>query len=227
MYANCSRPEDTRHESLYPTHRPGLPAGPCQCRHRPDHSQAVSQVDQAHRLRSQPVRRVALPGRGSARSGLQHPPDQPGLRAELPALPGCQRAAGPRELRLRFVREHAPWALDEYGFRTIIAPSFADIFYNNSFKNGLLPIVLKEEEVDALFEQTEANEGYQLTIDLEAQTVTRPDGVQYRFEVDAFRKHCLLNGLDDIGLTLQDADAIKAFEARHRASQPWLFGAIQ
>ncbi|HLV17371.1 MAG TPA: 3-isopropylmalate dehydratase small subunit [Pseudomonas sp.] len=124
-------------------------------------------------------------------------------------------------------REHAPWALDEYGFRTIIAPSFADIFYNNSFKNGLLPIVLKEEEVDALFEQTEANEGYQLTIDLEAQTVTRPDGVQYRFEVDAFRKHCLLNGLDDIGLTLQDADAIKAFEARHRASQPWLFGAIQ
>ncbi|WP_027896936.1 3-isopropylmalate dehydratase small subunit [Zestomonas thermotolerans] len=124
-------------------------------------------------------------------------------------------------------REHAPWALDEYGFRAIIAPSFADIFYNNSFKNGLLPIVLKEEEVDVLFEQTEANEGYQLTIDLEAQTVTRPDGVQYRFEVDAFRKHCLLNGLDDIGLTLQDQDAIRAFEERHRAAQPWLFGAIK
>ncbi|WP_017938376.1 3-isopropylmalate dehydratase small subunit [Zestomonas thermotolerans] len=124
-------------------------------------------------------------------------------------------------------REHAPWALDEYGFRAIIAPSFADIFYNNSFKNGLLPIVLKEEEVDVLFEQTEANEGYQLTIDLEAQTVTRPDGVQYRFEVDAFHKHCLLNGLDDIGLTLQDQDAIRAFEERHRAAQPWLFGAIK
>ncbi|WP_313089606.1 3-isopropylmalate dehydratase small subunit, partial [Pseudomonas sp.] len=92
-------------------------------------------------------------------------------------------------------REHAPWALEEYGFRTIIAPSFADIFYNNSFKNGLLPIVLKEEEVDALFEQAETAEGYQLTVDLAAQTVTRPDGVQYSFEVDAFRKHCLLNGL--------------------------------
>ena len=124
-------------------------------------------------------------------------------------------------------REHAPWALDEYGFRAIIAPSFADIFFNNSFKNGLLPIVLKEEEVDALFQQAGATEGYQLTVDLQAQTVTRPDGVQYRFEIDAFRKHCLLNGLDDIGLTLQDADAIKAFESKHRQAQPWLFGAIK
>ena len=124
-------------------------------------------------------------------------------------------------------REHAPWALDEYGFRTVIAPSFADIFYNNSFKNGLLPIILKDEEVDALFEQAEATEGYQLTVDLEAQTVTRPDGVQYSFEVDAFRKHCLLNGLDDIGLTLQDQDAIKAFEAKYQQSSPWLFGAIK
>ena len=123
-------------------------------------------------------------------------------------------------------REHAPWALEEYGFRTIIAPSFADIFFNNSFKNGLLPIVLAENEVDALFEQAEANVGYQLTVDLAAQTVTRPDGVQYRFEIDAFRKHCLLNGLDDIGLTLQDAEAIKAFEAKHQAAQPWLFNAF-
>ncbi|MCD7097685.1 3-isopropylmalate dehydratase small subunit [Stenotrophomonas sp. MMGLT7] len=122
-------------------------------------------------------------------------------------------------------REHAPWALDEYGFRAVIAPSFADIFYNNSFKNGLLPIVLKDEEVDALFAQCEAAEGYRLTVDLQAQAVTRPDGVQYRFEVDAFRKHCLLNGLDDIGLTLRDADAIGAFEAGHRQRQPWLFGA--
>lgn len=121
-------------------------------------------------------------------------------------------------------REHAPWALDEYGFRAVIAPSFADIFHNNSFKNGLLPIVLKDDEVDALFAQCEAAEGYALTVDLAAQTVTRPDGVAYSFEVDAFRKHCLLHGLDDIGLTLQEGDAIRAYEARHRAAQPWLFG---
>ncbi|KAF1712069.1 3-isopropylmalate dehydratase small subunit [Pseudoxanthomonas kalamensis DSM 18571] len=123
-------------------------------------------------------------------------------------------------------REHAPWALDEYGFRAVIAPSFADIFFNNSFKNGLLPIVLPADEVDTLFAQCEASEGYSLTVDLAAQTVTRPDGVQHRFEVDAFRKHCLLNGLDDIGLTLQDQDAIRVFEARHRSAQPWLFGAL-
>ncbi|MFV3328111.1 3-isopropylmalate dehydratase small subunit [Pseudomonas sp. NY15372] len=120
-------------------------------------------------------------------------------------------------------REHAPWALDEYGFRSVIAPSFADIFFNNSFKNGLLPIILSDEEVGELFKQVEANPGYQLTIDLQAQAVTRPDGKVLHFEIDAFRKHCLLNGLDDIGLTLQDSDAIEAFEAKHRASQPWLF----
>ncbi|HIZ50355.1 MAG TPA: 3-isopropylmalate dehydratase small subunit [Candidatus Pseudomonas excrementavium] len=124
-------------------------------------------------------------------------------------------------------REHAPWALDEYGFRAVLAPSFADIFFNNSFKNGLLPIVLKEQDIDDLFKQAEAEEGYQLTVDLQAQTVTRPDGKSYSFEVDAFRKHCLLNGLDDIGLTLQDADAIRAFEEKHRQTQPWLFDAIK
>ena len=124
-------------------------------------------------------------------------------------------------------REHAPWALEEYGFRAILAPSFADIFFNNSFKNGLLPIVLEEKYIDVLFVQAEQNEGYQLTIDLASQTVTRPDGQQYSFEIDEFRKHCLLNGLDDIGLTLQDADAIEAFEIRHKTSQPWLFGAIR
>lgn len=124
-------------------------------------------------------------------------------------------------------REHAPWALDEYGFRCVIAPSFADIFFNNSFKNGLLPIILKESEVDALFAQAQATEGYQLTVDLAAQTVTRPDGVQYAFEVDAFRKHCLLNGLDDIGLTLQDSAAIKVFEEKYQQTSPWLFGAIK
>ncbi len=123
-------------------------------------------------------------------------------------------------------REHAPWALEEYGFRAIIAPSFADIFYNNSFKNGLLPIVLTAAEVNELFAQAEATEGYQLTVDLATQTVTRPDGVQYSFEVDAFRKHCLLNGLDDIGLTLQDAEQIREFEVGYKKSNPWLFDAL-
>ena len=123
-------------------------------------------------------------------------------------------------------REHAPWALEEYGFRAIIAPSFADIFYNNSFKNGLLPIILSAAEVNELFAQVQATEGYQLTIDLAAQTVTRPDGVQYSFEVDAFRKHCLLNGLDDIGLTLQDAEQIREFEVGYKKANPWLFNAL-
>lgn len=124
-------------------------------------------------------------------------------------------------------REHAPWALEEYGFRTILAPSFADIFYNNSFKNGLLPIVLDEKDIDELFAQAEANEGYELTVDLAAQTVTRPDGKTYSFDVDDFRKHCLLNGLDDIGLTLESADAIREFEVGYKQSNPWLFGAIK
>ena len=122
-------------------------------------------------------------------------------------------------------REHAPWALEEYGFRVLIAPSYADIFYNNCFKNGLLPIVLSDDEVDELFRQATATEGYQLTIDLAGQTVTRPDGRIYHFEVDEFRKHCLLEGLDEIGLTLAHSDQIRAFEARHRAAHPWLFGA--
>ena len=124
-------------------------------------------------------------------------------------------------------REHAPWALEEYGFRAVIAPSFADIFYNNSFKNGLLPIVLAAHDVDTLFAQCEATEGYALTVDLATQTVTRPDGVSHSFEVDEFRTHCLLHGLDDIGLTLQDSDAIKAFETTYQQRSPWLFGAIK
>jgi len=120
-------------------------------------------------------------------------------------------------------REHAPWALEDYGFRAIIAPSFADIFFNNCFKNGLLPIRLDAEKVDALFKAVEATPGYRLKIDLEHQSIIAPDGTVYRFEVEAFRKHCLLNGLDDIGLTMQHVDEIKAFEVRHRAEQPWLF----
>lgn len=120
-------------------------------------------------------------------------------------------------------REHAPWALDDYGFRCVIAPSFADIFYNNCFKNGLLPIVLTEEQVDHLFKEMYAAEGYQLTVDLERQQVVTSKGKIMSFEVDSFRKHCLLNGLDDIGLTLQDADKIRAFENTHKQNAPWLF----
>lgn len=119
-------------------------------------------------------------------------------------------------------REHAPWALEDCGFRVIIAPSFADIFYNNCFKNGLLPIRLSAELVDGLFRATEAHIGYKLLVDLEAQTISTHDGQVYPFEVDAFRKHCLLNGLDDIGLTLQHVEEISAYEAKHRAAQPWL-----
>ncbi len=120
-------------------------------------------------------------------------------------------------------REHAPWALDDYGIRVVIAPSYADIFFNNCFKNGLLPIVLDRATVDRLFRETEATPGYRLAVDLAAQTVTTPAGAVFGFEVDAFRKHCLLNGLDDIGLTLQHVDEIKAYEARRRQEAPWLF----
>jgi 3-isopropylmalate/(R)-2-methylmalate dehydratase small subunit len=120
-------------------------------------------------------------------------------------------------------REHAPWALEDYGFRVIIAPSFADIFFNNCFKNGLLPIRLSAGQVDELFKAVAANVGYKLKIDLERQTISAPDGRIYKFEVEAFRKHCLLNGLDDIGLTLQHVDEIKAYEVKLRAAQPWLF----
>jgi len=120
-------------------------------------------------------------------------------------------------------REHAPWALQDYGFRVIIAPSFADIFFNNCFKNGVLPIVLEESVVDQLFNEVDASPGYQLDVDLDAQTITTPGGNVISFDVDAFRKHCLLNGLDDIGLTLQHIDDIKAYEQRRRQETPWLF----
>ena len=120
-------------------------------------------------------------------------------------------------------REHAPWALDDYGFRCVIAPSFADIFYNNCFKNGILPVTLTEEQVDALFVAVVSTEGYQLKVDLEAQVVVTPDGREFPFSIDDFRRHCLLNGLDDIGLTLEDAEHIQRFEEQHRQRQPWLF----
>ena len=119
-------------------------------------------------------------------------------------------------------REHAPWALDQYGFRALIAPSYADIFFNNCFKNGLLPIVLPEAQVGRLFDEVAAFPGYALTVDLPRQVVVKADGTELPFEVQAFRKYCLLNGFDDIGLTLRHADKIRAFEAERLAKMPWL-----
>ncbi|MEZ5664781.1 MAG: 3-isopropylmalate dehydratase small subunit [Burkholderiaceae bacterium] len=119
-------------------------------------------------------------------------------------------------------REHAPWAIDQYGFRAVIAPSFADIFFNNCFKNGLLPIVLSESQVDQLFNEVNAFPGFQLTIDLERQVIVKPQGEEIPFEVNAFRKYCLLNGLDDIGLTLRHKDKIEAYEKERLATKPWL-----
>jgi len=121
-------------------------------------------------------------------------------------------------------REHAPWALLQYGFQAVIAPSFADIFHNNSLKNGLLLIRLDAKTVDRLFKDVESQPGYRLAVDLEAQTVTAPGGESFKFDIDPSAKHSLLNGLDEIGLTLERADEIKAFEAQHRQRQPWLFG---
>jgi 3-isopropylmalate/(R)-2-methylmalate dehydratase small subunit len=120
-------------------------------------------------------------------------------------------------------REHAPWAIEDYGFRAIVAPSYADIFFANSFKNGLLPIVAPEETVDRLFKECQANEGYTLEVDLQAQTVASPAGWTFPFDITPHRKHCLLEGLDEIGLTLQHAEEIRAFEAKRKTEQPWLF----
>lgn len=124
-------------------------------------------------------------------------------------------------------REHAPWAMEDYGFRAVIAPSFADIFYNNCFKNGLLPVVLTEQQLDVLFTEMYADEGYQLTIDLVQQKVVRPNGESFGFEIDQFRKDCLIKGLDEIGLTLQSTQAIKDYEKTRAEQQPWVFGAIK
>ena len=122
-------------------------------------------------------------------------------------------------------REHAPWALLDYGIRCVIAPSFADIFFNNCFKNGILPIILDEASIGSLFKQVEVKPGYKLKIDLPSQSITLPDGSIWAFEVEPFRKHCLVNGLDDIGLTLQHEDLIREYEAKRRLEAPWLFDA--
>ena len=124
-------------------------------------------------------------------------------------------------------REHAPWALEDYGFRCVIAPSYADIFYNNCFKNGVLPIALDGATVNQLFGEMYVAEGYELTVDLERQLVTTPGGEEFGFDVDEFRKHCLLNGLDDIALTLESESAIRSYEQRWSEQSPWLFGVIK
>lgn len=157
--------------------------------------------------------------------GMDHSkrPLNPEFSLNLPRYQGAQILLTRKNFGCGSSREHAPWALDDYGFRAVIAPSFADIFFNNCYKNGLLPIVLPENVVDALFREVEANPGYRLAIDLAQQTVITPAGEVYPFEITEHRKHCLLKGLDEIGLTLQHADTIKTFEKDRRRAQPWLF----
>ena len=150
-------------------------------------------------------------------------PLNPDFSLNQPRYQGAQILLTRKNFGCGSSREHAPWALDDYGFRAVIASSFADIFFNNCYKNGLLPIVLTEEQVDQLFKEVEANEGYQLSIDLAEQTLTTPSGETFTFDITEHRKHCLLNGLDEIGLTLQHADEIRDFEEKRRQSQPWLF----
>jgi len=150
-------------------------------------------------------------------------PKNPDFVLNQPRYQGAQVLLARENFGCGSSREHAPWALEDFGLRVLIAPSFADIFYNNCFKNGLLPIVLDAAIVDQLFRETEATPGYTLHVDLERQTVTTPAGESFGFDVDAHRKYCLLNGLDDIGLTLQQADKIKAYEERRKVEAPWLF----
>lgn len=158
--------------------------------------------------------------------GMDHSrrPPNPDFALNQPRYRGAQILLARRNFGCGSSREHAPWALADYGFRALIAPSYADIFFNNCYKNGLLPIVLSENEVARLFDEVAAFPGFRLAIDLERQTVATPDGsTTFHFDVEPFRKHCLLNGLDEIGLTLTHADEIAAFEAKRKIEQPWLF----
>ena len=164
---------------------------------------------------------VGQPGQDQATISAR--PKNPNFVLNQPRYQGAQVLLTRANFGCGSSREHAPWALLDFGFKAVIAESFADIFFNNCFKNGILPIVLPAAEIDALFAQVEATPGYQLTIDLPAQAVIRPDGKGIPFQVDAFRKECLLNGWDDIGLTLRHADKIRAFEEKRRIEQPWLF----
>jgi 3-isopropylmalate/(R)-2-methylmalate dehydratase small subunit len=156
-----------------------------------------------------------------------HRPVNPDFPLNLPRYSGASILLARKNFGCGSSREHAPWALEDYGFRAVIAPSYADIFYNNCFKNGLLPVILSEQQLDVLFAEMYADEGYQLTIDLVEQTVVCPSGENFAFEIDEFRKDCLVKGLDEIGLTLQSAQAIKDYEKTRAAQQPWVFGAIK
>jgi 3-isopropylmalate/(R)-2-methylmalate dehydratase small subunit len=149
-------------------------------------------------------------------------PLNPDFVLNYPRYAGAQVLLARENFGCGSSREHAPWALEDYGFRVVIAPSFADIFFNNCYKNGLLPIVLPAETVDQLFKESDAAEGYRLTVDLAAQTVTTPSGQAFAFDITEHRKHCLLNGLDEIGLTLAQADKIRAYEEKLKAEKPWL-----
>ena len=150
-------------------------------------------------------------------------PKNPDFLLNLPRYQGAQVLLTRQNFGCGSSREHAPWALLDFGFKVIVAESYADIFFNNCFKNGILPIVLAAEQLDVLFSQVLETPGYKLLVDLENQKIVCPDGKSFAFNVDPFRKECLLNGLDDIGLTLRHADAIRAFETKRRAEQPWLF----
>lgn len=153
-------------------------------------------------------------------------PLNPEFALNYPRYKGAQILLARENFGCGSSREHAPWALEDYGFRCVIAPSFADIFFNNCFKNGLLPIALDAQIVDRLFQAMYAHEGYALTIDLPAQQIVTPDGEKIAFEVGEFSKHCLVNGLDDIGITLKDSDAIKTFEQGWQQRAPWLFNSF-
>ena len=152
-------------------------------------------------------------------------PLNPDFSLNQPRYQGAQILLTRKNFGCGSSREHAPWALDDYGFRAIIASSFADIFFNNCYKNGLLPIVLPENIVEKLFQETYANEGYRLSIDLATQTLMTPSGQTFSFDITKHRKHCLLKGLDEIGLTLQRSEEITAFETKHKQTQPWLYQA--
>lgn len=154
-------------------------------------------------------------------------PLNPDFPLNLPRYSGASILLARKNFGCGSSREHAPWALEDFGFRAVIAPSYADIFYNNCFKNGLLPVVLSEQQLDVLFAEMYDQEGYQLTIDLVQQKVVRPNGDSFDFEIEQFRKDCLIQGLDEIGLTLQSTQDIKDYEKTRAEQQPWVFGAIK
>jgi len=164
---------------------------------------------------------------GEAGQDCSNRPLNPDFPLNEPRYKGASIVLARKNFGCGSSREHAPWALEDYGFNAVIAPSYADIFYNNCFKNGVLPVILTESEVDELFQELASDEGYHLDIDLAAQTVTTDSGKVFSFELDEFRKECLLSGLDEIGLTLTSSDLIKEYEIEREKQHPWVFGAIK